>query len=192
MDAAGKPKQLRTVVFLFALVVGMFAFGFALVPLYKLICSVAGINNLDATGSRVTLEEALSMGVATDRIVNMEFDATVNGDAPFKLTPITRKMSVTPGKVMEMEYQITNLSQEYVVTQSVPSVTPWQASEYLKKVECFCFTQQPLQAGESKKMLLRFSVDPELPKEYSVITLSYTLMDTKRGEVNTETAMVLE
>lgn len=190
--AVDNKKQFRTVAILSSMVFCMFVFGFALVPLYKLICDVTGINNLDSTGGRVTLEEVSKMKEATGRLVTMEFDSTVNGGAPFELEPMVRKMQVTPGKVMEMEYQITNLSSEYVVTQSVPSVTPWQANEYLKKVECFCFTQQPLQAGETKKMLLRFSVDPEIPEEYRVITLSYTLMNAPQNTIKKETAMLIE
>ncbi|MCL6414271.1 cytochrome c oxidase assembly protein [Aestuariirhabdus sp. Z084] len=182
--------RLRTATLLSALVVGMFGFGFALVPLYQLICGALGINNLDSIGNRVSLEELSQQPVAIDRLVTMEFDATVNAGAPFELKPLTRRMKVVPGEVMDMDYQITNQSGVDVVTQSIPSVTPWQANEYLKKVECFCFSQQPLMAGETKKMRLRFSVDANIPEEYQVITLSYTLMDTDRSQLKNATALI--
>ncbi|WP_426415551.1 cytochrome c oxidase assembly protein [Aestuariirhabdus sp. LZHN29] len=183
-------RRFRTAVLLSALVVAMFAFGFALAPLYQLICGALGINSLSAEGNRVSIESLSQAPVDTSRFVTMEFDATVNAGAPFELKPLTRKMRVVPGQVMEMDYIITNQSSIDVVTQSIPSVTPWQANEYLKKVECFCFSQQPLQAGESKRMRLRFSVDAQIPPEYQVITLSYTLMDTNRSQLKNATAMV--
>ncbi|RRJ82568.1 cytochrome c oxidase assembly protein [Aestuariirhabdus litorea] len=181
--------RIRMASLLSALVVGMFGFGFALAPLYQLICGALGINSLGNASNQVSEETITRGGVDSSHRVTMEFDATVNAGAPFELRPLTRKLQLFPGQVMEMEYLVTNLSDQHAITQSVPSVTPWQAGEYLKKVECFCFAQQPLDAGESKRMRLRFSIDRNIPQEYKVITLSYTLMDTDRTQLKQASAL---
>lgn len=169
-------KQRRHVWMLSLLVVGMFGFGFAMVPLYQLICSVAGINSI-STGGRVAVEVE-SLAVDPNREITVEFDVTRNKDIPWEFWPMVQEITVHPGEVNEVMYFAKNNSDQTIVAQAVPGVTPWQATEHLKKLECFCFARQELAPGESREMPLRFVVTDELPDKFRTITLSYTIMDT--------------
>ena len=157
--------------------IAMFAFGFALVPLYGLVCDITGINRSGKTNF-VSDAQLRSFQVDADRTITVEFDATVESGMPWDFRPLVRKMKIHPGQVYEVHYFARNNSGQPVVGQAVPGVTPWQATEHFNKTECFCFTQQTLQPGEGKEMPLRFVIDPGLPPEYSTVTLSYTFMDT--------------
>ena len=163
--------------------IGMFAFGFALVPLYGLVCDIAGINRSGKTNF-VSEEQLSNFRVDTDRTITVEFDATVEAGMPWEFRPTVRKMKIHPGKIYEVTYFAQNNSAHAVVGQAIPGVTPWQATEHFNKTECFCFTQQTLQAGEGKEMPLRFVIDPGLPEKYRVVTLSYTFMDTGQVAAN--------
>jgi len=164
------------------LVVGMFGFGFAMVPLYQLICSVAGINSI-STGGRVAVEVE-NLAVDPNREITVEFDVTRNKDIPWEFRPMVQEITVHPGEVNEVMYFAKNNSDQTIVAQAVPGVTPWQATEYLKKLECFCFSRQELAPGESREMPLRFVVTDELPDKFRTITLSYTIMDTDLSNVS--------
>lgn len=163
-------------------VVGMFGFGFALVPLYGLICDVTGINKAGG-GGRVAEAQATALGVDLNRTVTVEFDVTLNAGLDWEVKPLTRRMQVHPGKVYEVAYYARNNSDRTVVAQAIPGVTPWQATEHLNKTECFCFAQQSLKSGEDAKLPLRFVLSRELPAKYNTVTLSYTFMDTQREGV---------
>ncbi len=154
----------------------MFGFGFAMVPLYDIFCEVTGING--KTG-RIELEEALSQQVDEERLVTVEFLATVHSDLPWEFRPVVRKIKVHPGEVTEVNYFARNKTDSLVVGQAVPSVAPGLAAKYFNKTECFCFTRQALGPGESKDMPLRFVVDPELPEEIRTVSLSYTFYQAK-------------
>ncbi|RME35520.1 MAG: cytochrome c oxidase assembly protein [Gammaproteobacteria bacterium] len=167
-------RNRRTSLVLGALVAGMFAFGFALVPLYRLVCQVTGSNVIGQ--ARRADAGALAGRVDEQRTVRIYFDATVNTGLPWEVTPLTRSMEVHPGKVYEVRYRATNNEGQTVTAQAVPGVTPWQATGHLHKIECFCFSRQTLGPRESREMPLRFVIDPELPQEYKVVTLSYMLM----------------
>jgi len=178
-------KNSRLVKRLFMAVIGMFAFGFAMVPLYSLVCDVTGINSAGSSASgRMTLEEAMHGGVDADRLVTVEFDITMNEGLPWTVAPAVKKMQVHPGKVYEVVFTAENLTAESVITQAVPGVTPWQATEHFNKIECFCFSQQTLKPHEVKQMPLRFVLDKRLPDKYSVVTLSYSFMNTDREAVS--------
>ena len=164
----------------------MFGFGFALVPLYDVFCDITGING--KTG-RIELEEALSQKVDEDRLVTVEFLATVNSDLPWDFRPMVRKIKVHPGKVTEVNYFARNKTDNLVVGQAVPSVAPGLAAKYFSKTECFCFTRQALGPGESKEMPLRFVVDPELPDEVRTVSLSYTFYQAKPDGSGSEISM---
>jgi cytochrome c oxidase assembly protein subunit 11 len=155
----------------------MFAFGFALVPLYGLVCDVAGINRSGKTNF-VSEAQLGSYRVDTDRTITVEFDATVESGMPWEFRPRVRNMKIHPGQIYEVHYFAQNNSDHAIVGQAIPGVTPWQATEHFNKTECFCFTQQTLQPGEGKDMPLRFVIDPGLPEEFTTVTLSYTFMDT--------------
>ena len=154
----------------------MFGFGFAMVPLYDVFCDITGING--KTG-RIELEEALGQQVDEDRLVTVEFLATVHSDLPWEFRPVVRKIKVHPGEITEVNYFASNKTDRLVVGQAVPSLAPGLAAKYFNKTECFCFTRQALGPGESKEMPLRFVVDPALPDEIRTVSLSYTFYQAK-------------
>ncbi len=169
-------------------VLAMFGFGFALVPLYDVFCDVTGLNG--KTG-QIGIEEALSGQVDESREVTVEFVASVNSDLPWEIRPMVRRVRVHPGEVTEVKYSARNTTGETVTGQAVPSLVPGLASKYFNKTECFCFTQQTLEAGEYREMPLRFIVDPELPGDVNSVALSYTFFRMDAGR-NTQPADGLE
>ncbi|MBB2927354.1 cytochrome c oxidase assembly protein [Paraburkholderia silvatlantica] len=157
----------------------MFGFGFALVPMYRAICQVTGINNLvqrDATG-----REARNTQVDMTRTISVEFDANARGLLGFK--PEQTSLDVHPGEVMTVMYDISNNEGRTIDAQAIPSYAPKQATEYFRKIECFCFTQQVLKANETKRMPVVFVIDPKLPKDVKTITLSYTFFELNKPAV---------
>lgn len=182
-SGAGQKKQ-RLPILLGLVVVGMFAFGFALVPLYNLVCSVAGINGIASSGGRISESELAGL-VDTGRTIMVDFDANVHANLDWEFRPMVKRMEVHPGKVYQVAYYAQNNSAEAVVGQAIPGVTPWQATAHFNKTECFCFAQQSLQPGEGKEMPLRFVISPDLPAEYEAITLSYVFMDSGRYKEQT-------
>jgi len=154
----------------------MFGFGFAMVPLYDVFCDITGING--KTG-RIAQEEVLSQVVDEDRLVTVEFLATVHSDLPWEFKPMVRKIKVHPGEITEVNYYARNKTDKLVAGQAVPSLAPGLAAKYFNKTECFCFTRQALGPGEGKKMPLRFIVDPALPENVRTVSLSYTFYQTE-------------
>lgn len=161
----------RVVRRLAVVVLGMFGFGFALVPLYNVFCDITGLNG--KTG-RIAAEEALTRTVDEHRLVTVEFLATVNSDLPWDFRPLVRRIHVHPGEIREVNYFAHNRTEHVIVGQAVPSLAPGLAAKYFNKTECFCFTQQTLGPGEGRDMPLRFVVDPDLPAEVRTVSLSYT------------------
>jgi len=149
----------------------MFGFGFAMVPLYDVFCDITGLNG--KTG-RLEQEAALSQEVDENRLVTVEFLATVNSKLPWEFKPMIRRIKVHPGEVTEVNYFARNKTDRLVAGQAIPSLAPGLAAKYFNKTECFCFSRQTLQPGESKEMPLRFVVDPQLPEEIRTVSLSYT------------------
>jgi len=169
-----------TIKWLLVMAVGMFGFGFALVPLYNLLCSVTGWNSI-ATNTVQASADEISQEIDLTRTVTVTFDGTINGGLPWEFKPLVRKIVVTPGISYEANFYVKNYSDREIVGQAIPGITPWQGTEHFHKTECFCFTQQTLAAGESQIMPLRFTIDADLPKDIKVLTLSYTFMDTDRS-----------
>ena len=165
---------LKTVRQLLMVVVGMFGFGFAMVPLYDIVCEVTGLNGKTSDTAYVieTPQE-----VREDRLVTVQFLANNNANMPWEFRPKVRKMQVHPGKMMSTEFYVRNGSGETMVAQAVPSVAPFRAAEYMHKTECFCFEQQQLETGEDLDMPLRFIIDSNIPEDVTTLTLSYTLYD---------------
>jgi cytochrome c oxidase assembly protein subunit 11 len=151
----------------------MFGFGFALVPMYRAICQITGINNLVQRDS--TEREARNTQVDMSRTVSVEFDANARGLLGFM--PEQRSLDVHPGEVMTVMYDVSNNQGRTVRAQAIPSYAPKEATEYFRKIQCFCFTQQVLAANESKRMPVVFVIDPKLPKDVKTITLSYTFFE---------------
>ncbi|OLL33472.1 cytochrome c oxidase assembly protein [Burkholderia sp. SRS-W-2-2016] len=158
---------------LFVVALMMFGFGFALIPMYRAICEITGVNNLVQRDT--TAREAKNTQVDMSRTVSIEFDANARG--PLGFMPEQRSMDVHPGEVMTVMYDVSNQQARTIRAQAIPSYAPKQATEYFRKIECFCFTQQTLTANESKRMPVVFVVDPKLPKDVKTITLSYTFFE---------------
>jgi len=156
---------------LFTFAACMFGFGYALVPIYDLMCDVTGLNGKTGEVSQV---EAKAKHVDLDRLVTVEFDTNVNPALPWKFEASEFKMNVHPGEIAEAVFVVENTSDKPVLGQAVPSVVPPLASLYFDKTECFCFTTQLLKPGERKEMIVRYVVGSELPEDISTMTLSYT------------------
>ncbi len=179
-NKASTGKHRRLGIVLVAVVFVMFGFAFAMVPLYQLYCSITGSNSIASNSGRVTAEQYRSDNVNQQRTVMVEFDVTLNNDIPFSVNPAIKSIEVHPGEAITTAYIVKNLSDDTIIMQAVPGITPWQATAFFHKTECFCFTQQTLLAEEEKEMGLRFMVDADLPEDIEVLTLSYTFMNTER------------
>lgn len=151
-------------------VLGMFCFGFALVPLYDVFCEYTGLNG--KTGVQYVSEEQMQIDVT--RELKVEFLANVNDGMPWEFKPLTTAVRVHPGEAKRVEYIVKNNTDRDIVGRATPSVSPGQAAAYFKKTECFCFTEQLLKAGEEKVMPVVFIVDPAIDEDVHEITLSYT------------------
>ena len=157
-------------------VVGMFGFGYALVPLYDIFCEITGLNGKSATLTEVS---AKPLEVDRSRTVTVEFAVNVSG-IPWQVElPETVRLKVHPGEAMTVNYVAHSLTDTLSAGQAVPSVSPARAARYLRKTECFCFTRQELEPRESKVMPVTFVVDPALPGEVKTITLSYAVYPAK-------------
>jgi len=163
---------------LLVVVVGMFGFGYALVPIYKALCEYTGINVL-ALGDRNIESAADSRPVNTQvdktRTITVEFDANVRG--PWYFKPEVTSVQVHPGEVTTVIYQFQNMQNRRISAQAVPSYAPLQAAANFHKLECFCFKQYTLDPGESKSWPVVFVVDPKLSGDVKTITLSYTFFE---------------
>lgn len=156
---------------LIGVVVAVFILTFSLVPLYRLACEkVFGIR-LDNRPSQSQLSAAPA---ASARLVTVEFDGAVNSRLPWAFQPQVQRMQVTPGQLYDAQFLARNEGKRAIVGNAVPSVAPARASQYFIKTECFCFTAQTLDPGESRQMPVRFMLDPDLPADVSTVTLSYT------------------
>lgn len=160
----------------------MFAFGFALVPFYNTICEATGINVLTAS-ERLDYDEARRFAkntqVDVSRLVSVEFDANPHG--PWLFRPKVRSMEGHPGEIMTVVYEITNNLGRDAAGQAIPSYAPTQSASFFKKLECFCFQQQTLKAGETREFPVVFVIDPKLPDGIRNITLSYTFFEVGIG-----------
>lgn len=163
-------------VLLVAVAVGMFGFAFALVPLYEVFCEITGLNGKTARQA-VLVEEIQGSGVAVDREITIEFLAKVARGMPWEFRPSQDNLVVRPGEMNHTTFYVRNRSHRTVSGQAVPSVSPGQAALHLKKIECFCFEQQELAAGEELEMGVSFFVDGDLPDKINELTLSYTMFN---------------
>lgn len=157
----------------------MFGFGFALVPFYEKICEITGINVLTSK-ERLNYEEARRFAQSTQvdrgRMVSVEFDANSHG-GPWTFKPKSAVLEGHPGELMTVVYEIKNNLPRAIQGQAIPSYAPKQSAAYFKKLECFCFEQQTLQAGEVREFPVVFVIDPKLPDGIRNITLSYTFFE---------------
>lgn len=170
---AENARLLRRLLFVIA---GMFAFVFALVPLYNVFCDVTGLNG-KTSGRRA---EAAEVKVDESRTVVVEFVASVNESMPWDFSPKVSRMTIHPGQTYQTSFYARNRTDHDMVGQAIPSVTPGQAAKYFKKTECFCFTEQRFNGGEGRDMPLVFRVDPDLPEDIHELSLAYTFFDKQK------------
>lgn len=157
---------------------GMFAFGYALVPIYRAICEATGINILSLSERQVPgVKSPLPANSQVDRsrLITVEFD--VNSRGPWFFKPAVRSLQVHPGELNTVLYEFQNIQNRTMAAQAIPSYAPKQATAHFNKLECFCFTQYTLAPGERKEWPVAFVIDPRLPKDVTTITLSYTFFE---------------
>ena len=164
----------KTILKLGLLVVGMFGFAFALVPIYDLICEVTGLGGRTDGKAEIAVGE---LPVDTSRLVTVRFVTNTNEGMPWEFYSDKQSMRVHPGETKQADFIIKNMSDRGINGQAIPSLVPILATDYFHKTECFCFTQQYLEAGDSMRMPLVFTVDPELPDHVQSVTLSYAYFE---------------
>ena len=159
---------------LFLVVIGMFGFGFAMVPLYDVFCDITGLNGKTSNVAAVRSIDS----VDTSRELTIQFVASVKRGMPWEFKPAVSELKVQPGKMYQTSFYAHNLSNKQITGQAIPSVAPGQAALYLNKTECFCFNQQLLNAQEEVDMPLVFFIDKDIPADIKTLTLSYSLFNT--------------
>ena len=152
----------------------MLMFCASMVPLYRQICEVLGI----------TATKAIAQNIQVDagRTVIVEFDSNVNRSFGWRFEPVERRVEINPGAVVTINYRVTNTLPYATTGRAVPSFGPLEAGLYFNKIACFCFSNQTLQAGETREMPVTFYVDPKLPKVIGSIALSYTFFDVTEAQ----------
>jgi len=165
-------KNRKLFVRLAAIALGMFGFGYALVPFYYQICAAWGVNLVDQPSAVENTQ------VDRSRLVTIELDSNIHHMA-WTFRPLVNQVKVHPGQLATVEYEVVNASSVPVTGQAVASYGPQLAGEYFKKLECFCFTQQTLAPGETRRMPVVFVIDSRLPKDVNTIALSYTFFQVE-------------
>jgi cytochrome c oxidase assembly protein subunit 11 len=163
--AANRTLMLKLIV----VAVGMFGFGFALAPFYAKLCEAVGLNRIqaaDVVPDNTQIDQT--------RLVTLRFDANLRDDLPWSFQPLTKTVQVHPGQLVHVMYEVKNASDQPVLGQAIPSYGPQLAARYVKKLDCFCFTQQALKPHETRQMPVVFLIEPGLPADVNTVTLSYT------------------
>ena len=172
MNEAQRQESRKLVVKLVVIVLAMFGFGYALVPFYEKICEVTGLRNI------AQADAVANTQVDATRAVRIELDSNVR-KLPWTFRSTEKIVDVHPGEVRQVEFEIANTSDHAMTGQAIPSYGPRDAAQYFRKLECFCFAQQTLKAGETRLLPVVFVVDPSLPRDIATITLSYTFFEVE-------------
>ena len=195
--SGARNNQRKHIAALLVVVVGMFGFAFALVPLYEVFCELTGLNGKTsgravASEARVTETGANPTAIVSDREVTIQFLAHVGRGMPWEFRPTETRLRVHPGEMNTTNFYVRNRASQAVTGQAVPSVSPGLAARHLHKTECFCFTQQTLEAGQELEMPVTFYVDDDLPDDIGTLSLSYTLFKVEPVEIEpTRTAQLV-
>ena len=183
MDPAGpsqeplKRANRKLIRGLLIMTAGAFAFGWALVPLYDVLCRATGIGNAEAKAGKAVVKEAID----PNREITVEFVASPASVGSYEFRPEVASMRIHPGKLYDTQFYAKNLTSQASVAQAVPSISPAGTAQYFHKTECFCFSPQKFAAGEGRDMPVRFIVDPQLPSNVDRLTLAYTFYDTTQS-----------
>jgi cytochrome c oxidase assembly protein subunit 11 len=172
-----KRENRRMVGKLAVVAAGMFVFGYALIPLYRHICELTGINILALGEKQVpgTSTAKANSQVDLSRTITVQFDANAHG--PWEFKPAQATIQVHPGQLATVMYEFQNVQDRRMAAQAIPSYAPRNAAPYFNKLECFCFNQYTLEPGEKKQWPVAFVIDPKLPRDVNTITLSYTFFE---------------
>jgi cytochrome c oxidase assembly protein subunit 11 len=173
-----KRENIKMVSKLGVIVLAMFGFGYALVPIYKAICEMTGINVLALGDKQIpgaTPKLPANTQVDISRTITVEFDANSRG--PWLFKPAQNTLKVHPGELTTVMYEFQNTQNRTMSAQAIPSYAPSQAGAHFNKLECFCFQQYTLAPGEKKQWPVAFVIDPKLSKDVQTITLSYTFFE---------------
>lgn len=158
----------------------MFGFGYALVPLYNVLCDITGLNGKIENGA----VKETAYEVDSTREVTVEFITSLNQSTPMTFSAQTKMLKVHPGEYYTVNFYAENKTDKEMIARAIPSVSPGIAAEFLKKIQCFCFTEQKFMPHESKIMPVKFVIEPKLPEKYKTVTLSYTFFDNTDRSVN--------
>ena len=161
---------------------GMFGFGFALVPLYNVFCEITGLNG--KVGTEAAAEHEYP--VDESREITLEFVTAINQNMPLGFRAERSKLKIHPGKYYTVKFFGENLTDKRLVGRAIPSIAPGWATQYLKKTECFCFSEQTFEPHERREMPVRFVIDPALPRHAVEMTLSYTFFDITDRQASLE------
>lgn len=172
-------KNRRLTILLTVGVILMFGFCYLLVPLFQLICKKEGINGKGANAATIAPND---MKIDYSRTIRVDFSTTLHGDLKFKFIPLNKRIYIHPGEKKLIYFYAENQSGRELTVQAVPSITPTDAARFLKKTECFCFTQQYFFRGEKADMPVYFFIEPTVSKDIKEVTLSYTLFDARGYE----------
>ena len=183
MPLSGPQKTVATTL---GVVLFMGSLGFASVPLYDLFCRVTGFGG-------VTQEADAGSDVILEQTVKIRFDATLDAGMPWTFKPVAREMTVHIGETGLAFYEAHNPTDRPVAGTASYNVFPYEAGGYFTKIDCFCFTEQVLQPGETVQMPVTFYVDPEMVKDrdakhIQTITLGYTFYETELPEQQAQLA----
>ena len=156
----------------------MFGFGYAMIPIYKKICEITGVNLITPKNNNAAAQaKVANTQIDTSRLITVEFDANARG--PWRFRPTMNSVQVHPGQMTQIMYEVVNQQARPMVAQAIPSYAPQQADQFFKKIDCFCFKQQTLAANQAKQMPVTFYIDPKLPAQIKTITLSYTFFEVE-------------
>lgn len=163
--------------------IAMFGFGYALVPLYNVFCDLTGLGGRSV--GQANVEDIDPAGVDKSRDIQMEYVTSINGDLPWQFKSLSKTVRINPGALNEAHFVVENRSDRTIVGRAVYNVTPAEAAVYLSKTECFCYTEQTLEPGETMEMPMRFVVDTDLPERIKGMTLSYTFFESPNASPET-------
>jgi cytochrome c oxidase assembly protein subunit 11 len=178
----------KTIALLTLAVMVMFGFSFALVPLYRVACQKIGLNTSIPVSNFPDTPVVVSKDspVQTSRKLTVQFIAVTNQGLAWDFKPLMKMVKVHPGEKTKVVFYAKNKTNTDMTVQAVPSMTPTESVSHFHKLECFCFNQQVLKAGEAKNMALVFQVDKDLPEDVHTITLAYTLFDVTPKAIKKE------
>lgn len=180
------PLHRPIIIKLLIAILGMFGFSFALIPLYSVFCKVTGINGKVDIRHPGVFTRYKADSAPVSRLITVEFDVNKNPKVQFEIIPQHTALQVIPGELTLTSYYVKNLTNQKIVIQAIPSISPGVAAKHLKKLECFCFSKQVLNPNQAMTLPLRFWLEPEIPDSIHRLTLSYTIFDvtqTAEGDI---------